>query len=170
MTREHSYDCEPLRVWNRLEPRARQVDFDRVLQAEIRDPLWMLGRQWQFGEFKGEDTGSAILAKLALRHNPPRMGEWAAARRNRMFGERVLLRWLRAQHDAGGDAQIAALLLDASLAALEPLDATPVVRQASHSLTGHDCGHDHSHDHGHTHAPGDGHTHAPGDGHTHDHE
>ena len=26
----------------------------------IADPLWMLGRQWQFGEFKGEDNGSPI--------------------------------------------------------------------------------------------------------------
>ena len=25
----------------------------------------MLARQWQFGEFKGEDTGSAVTAKLA---------------------------------------------------------------------------------------------------------
>ena len=57
--------CEPLRVWSRLEPRARQVGFDRVLQARVHDPLWMLARQWQFGEFKGEDTGSAVLARLA---------------------------------------------------------------------------------------------------------
>jgi hypothetical protein len=57
--------CEPLRVWSRLEPRARQVGFDRVLQARVHDPLWMLARQWQFGEFKGEDTGSAVIARLA---------------------------------------------------------------------------------------------------------
>jgi hypothetical protein len=59
--------CEPLRVWNRLEPRARKADFSRVLRAEIADPAWMLGRQWQFGELKGEDTGSAVLAKVATR-------------------------------------------------------------------------------------------------------
>lgn len=58
--------CEPFRAWNRLEPRARRDDFERVLKAEIHDPLWMLTRQWQFGEFKGEDTGSAILAKIKL--------------------------------------------------------------------------------------------------------
>jgi hypothetical protein len=60
--------CEPLRVWSRLEPRSRQPDFGRNLAAEIYDPLWMLARQWQFGEFKGEDTGSPIIAKLATRN------------------------------------------------------------------------------------------------------
>src|SRR5215472_7795545 len=59
--------CEPLRVWSRLEPRSRQPDFARNLAAEIYDPLWMLARQWMFGEFKGEDTGSPITAKLAVR-------------------------------------------------------------------------------------------------------
>lgn len=50
-------------VWNRLEPRPRKVDFDRTLRAEVRDPLWMLTRQWQFGELKAEDTGTAIFAR-----------------------------------------------------------------------------------------------------------
>lgn len=58
--------CEPLRSWNRMEVRPRKKDFDNVLRAETYDPLWMLGRQWQFGEFQGEDTGSATLVKVAL--------------------------------------------------------------------------------------------------------
>src|SRR2546430_4660090 len=62
--------CEPLRIWDRLEPRARRVEFDEALQARVHDPLWLLGRQWQMGEFKGEDTGSAVLAKLARRLTP----------------------------------------------------------------------------------------------------
>ena len=62
--------CEPLRIWDRLEPRARRVEFDEALQARVHDPLWMLGRQWQMGEFKGEDAGSAVLAKLARRLTP----------------------------------------------------------------------------------------------------
>ena len=52
--------------WNRLEARARTKEFDRSLRVEIHDALWMLTRQWQFGEFKGEDTGSAINAKVAI--------------------------------------------------------------------------------------------------------
>ena len=63
----YTRNCEPLRVWNRLEPRTRQADFSRVLRAEVYDGLWMLARQWQFGEFHGEDTGSAIFARLAMR-------------------------------------------------------------------------------------------------------
>lgn len=53
-------------TWNRLEGRPRREDFDRSLRAEIRDPLWMICRQWQFGEFKGEDAGSAVKAKTQL--------------------------------------------------------------------------------------------------------
>ncbi len=62
--------CESLRVWSRLEPRSRRVDFDSALQARVHDPLWMLARQWQFGEFKGEDSGSPITAKIARRTTP----------------------------------------------------------------------------------------------------
>jgi hypothetical protein len=54
-------------TWNRLEGRPRASDFDRSLRAEIRDPLWMLCRQWQFGEFQGEDAGSATTAKVQVR-------------------------------------------------------------------------------------------------------
>src|SRR5262249_8555669 len=53
-------------TWNRLEPRPRTANFERSLRAEVRDALWMLSRQWQFGEFKGEDAGSAIFAKVKL--------------------------------------------------------------------------------------------------------
>ena len=58
--------CEPFRAWCRLEPRPRAAEFDRVLKAEIHDPLWILTRQWQFGEFQGEDTGSAVFAKIMI--------------------------------------------------------------------------------------------------------
>lgn len=53
-------------VWNRIEARPRNKNFDRVLKAEVHDPLFMLTRQWQFGEFNAEDTGSAVYAKVAM--------------------------------------------------------------------------------------------------------
>lgn len=53
-------------TWNRLEGRPRRTDFIRSLQAEIRDPLWMLTRQWQMGEFKGEDAGSPVFTKAKI--------------------------------------------------------------------------------------------------------
>lgn len=62
----HGLTCEPFRAWNRLEQRPRTREFDRVLRAEVHDALWMLTRQWQFGELQGEDTGSAILAKVKM--------------------------------------------------------------------------------------------------------
>jgi hypothetical protein len=53
-------------LWNRLEGRPRADNFDRALTAEIRDPLWMLTRQWQMGEFEGDDAGSPISAKIRM--------------------------------------------------------------------------------------------------------
>jgi hypothetical protein len=51
-------------LWNRLEARPRAERFDRALKAEVRDPLWMLARQWQMGEFRGDDAGSPVFAKV----------------------------------------------------------------------------------------------------------
>ncbi len=53
-------------MWNRLEGRPRADKFDRALRAEVRDPLWMLTRQWQLGEFRGDDAGSPIFAKVRI--------------------------------------------------------------------------------------------------------
>lgn len=50
----------------RLEPRARDGDNDDGLAMRTADPLWMLGRQWQFGEFEGEDNGSPISAHASF--------------------------------------------------------------------------------------------------------
>src|SRR3954451_21728333 len=53
-------------LWNRLEGRPRAEKFDRALRAEVRDALWMLTRQWQMGEFQGDDAGSPIGAKVRI--------------------------------------------------------------------------------------------------------
>ena len=60
-------DNSDLIVWNRLEPRTRTDDFSRPMYAEIRDPLWMIARQYQFGEFLGEDAGSAIECRTKIK-------------------------------------------------------------------------------------------------------
>jgi hypothetical protein len=59
-----------IKGWNRLEGRPRTVDFERALRAEARDALWFLTRQWQFGEFQGEDAGSPIDARTVIRATP----------------------------------------------------------------------------------------------------
>ena len=51
--------------WLRLEPRCRSDDFSRGLEARTADPLWMLTRQWQLGEFQAEDAGSPIRVDLS---------------------------------------------------------------------------------------------------------
>lgn len=50
--------------WSRLEPRARDPQMRNGLAARIRDPLWLLSRQWQVGEFRGHDGGSAVRVRL----------------------------------------------------------------------------------------------------------
>jgi len=44
----------------RLEGSTRSDEIASGLQANIADPLWMLARQWQVGEFRGEDASSPI--------------------------------------------------------------------------------------------------------------
>src|SRR5207247_10473806 len=53
-------------TWNRLEGRPRTADFVRSMRAEVRDPLWMLARQWQLGEFQADDAGSPIETRLLV--------------------------------------------------------------------------------------------------------
>jgi hypothetical protein len=68
--------------WHRLEPRPRAPSLAEPLTARVRDPLWFLARQWQMGEFQGEDAGSPAFARVAG-HNVPltgwRVGTGAAA-------------------------------------------------------------------------------------------
>ncbi|MEW6734624.1 MAG: hypothetical protein AB1489_25090 [Acidobacteriota bacterium] len=71
-------------TWTRLEPRTRNEDIRVGLQAKIHDPLWLLARQWQLGEFKGEDAASPIMARLQAecarltRYRPGRFNDGVA--------------------------------------------------------------------------------------------
>jgi hypothetical protein len=49
--------------WTRLETNCRDADMQRSVSARIYDPLWLLTRQWQTGEFQGEDAGSPVMAR-----------------------------------------------------------------------------------------------------------
>ncbi|ASC71886.1 hypothetical protein XM38_028400 [Halomicronema hongdechloris C2206] len=53
-------------LWNRLEARPRRDTFDLAFKVEVRDALWMLCKQWQMGEFQGDDAGSPIFAKVHM--------------------------------------------------------------------------------------------------------
>lgn len=54
--------------WDRLEPHTRLDVLEEGLQARVADPLWMLGRQWQVGEFCGEDASSPVHARVTVEH------------------------------------------------------------------------------------------------------
>jgi len=66
-----------INMWNRVEGRPRTGNFNRALKAELRDALWMLTKQWQMGEFNGDDAGSPILAKACI--NKKRLEKYQAA-------------------------------------------------------------------------------------------
>jgi len=53
-------------MWNRLEGRPRTADFARAMKAQVPDALFMLTKQWQMGEFRGEDAGSPAAAKVQV--------------------------------------------------------------------------------------------------------
>ena len=50
----------------KIETRARKADYSDALSFEISDPLWALGRQWQFGRFQGNNCGSAVQTKIIV--------------------------------------------------------------------------------------------------------
>jgi hypothetical protein len=56
--------------WTRLEPYTRRDDIDVGLAARVHDPLWMLARQWQTGEFHGEDGGTPVQVQARMRRSP----------------------------------------------------------------------------------------------------
>jgi len=69
-------------AWTRLEPQSLTGDPTPGLEARVHDPLWLLARQWQFGEFAGEDAGSPIGVRVAADTRPItawRPGDDAAA-------------------------------------------------------------------------------------------
>jgi hypothetical protein len=48
---------------SRLEPTCRSTGIEEGLAARIHDPLWLLARQWQFGEFEGKDAGTPVVVQ-----------------------------------------------------------------------------------------------------------
>jgi hypothetical protein len=52
--------------WWRLEAHARDPRLSDALEARLADPLWMLGRQWQTGEFQASDGGTPVNARARI--------------------------------------------------------------------------------------------------------
>lgn len=51
-------------AWTRIDGMHRSRKIRKALQARVADPLWTLGRQWQFGEFKGDDAASPVKVRM----------------------------------------------------------------------------------------------------------
>ncbi|WP_433684661.1 hypothetical protein [Nocardia sp. CA-119907] len=67
--------------WTRLEPQSLSGDPGPGLAAPVHDPLWLLTRQWQFGEFVGEDAGTPLSVQIEATAAPItrwRPGDWTA--------------------------------------------------------------------------------------------
>lgn len=62
-------DASTAPIWNRLEVSPRNADSSSSFKAEVWDALWMLTRQWQLGEFVGDDAGSLAFTNLDVHCN-----------------------------------------------------------------------------------------------------
>ncbi|MEH3107516.1 MAG: hypothetical protein PGN09_09585 [Sphingomonas fennica] len=117
-------------AYARLEPQSVSGDPRPGLAGAVHDPLWALLRQWQFGEFAGEDAGQPLSAALTWDSAPIEgyaPGPAVAGARGRTLAEGELLDPvveaigqagppdLRARADAGG--LLVAMLADAGQAA-----------------------------------------------------
>ena len=74
----NDFETKGFESWLHIEPHCRSEDLMQGIEARTADPLWMLARQWQIGEFKGEDNGSPIQAEGSYRTdeiNEVKLGE-----------------------------------------------------------------------------------------------
>lgn len=58
------------RIAGHIESRTRKMDVTEALRFRIHDPLWMLTRQWQLGEFRGNDAGTAMSVRCHVASTP----------------------------------------------------------------------------------------------------
>ena len=54
----------------RIETSPISPQLDAGLSAPLADPLWLIGRQWQFNELQGEDAGTPIGIDLDVNASP----------------------------------------------------------------------------------------------------
>ena len=54
----------------RLEGNTRSDEIETGLQSRVADALWMLARQWQVGEFRGEDAASPVQVQYQMETTP----------------------------------------------------------------------------------------------------
>jgi hypothetical protein len=110
--------------WVRLEPRCRDATMREGIRARVYDPLWLLARQWQVGEFEGEDAGSPVQARWR--------GHSAAVTRLHA-GAAVPGQPVRAQRYDAAALPLEAMVERGGVRAGGPFDATSSIRLAAES-------------------------------------
>ncbi|MCG5219248.1 hypothetical protein [Streptosporangium sp. KLBMP 9127] len=111
---------------HRLEADPAQTDLARGFTAEVADPAWLLGRQWQLGEHQGEDASSPVRISYRARLTPiDPIGEQPALDPRSVPAEAIVESepgdsWSTGRRVAAGRAVAAA-----ALAAGTPLPADP---------------------------------------------
>lgn len=64
--------------WTHIRTSALRDDVRKGLEARLADPLWSLARQWQLGEFEGDDAASPV--KVRVRHGHVKVNGLASPR------------------------------------------------------------------------------------------
>lgn len=64
---EYLTDTEQFKTDCTIETRTRKNDVTDALRFRVHDPLWMLSRQWQMGEFKGNNAGTAMSVRCKVK-------------------------------------------------------------------------------------------------------
>ena len=57
-------------TWIRLHPESADDTMVTSVQARIHDPLWLLGRQWQFGELRHDGGATPVDVRVEGTSSP----------------------------------------------------------------------------------------------------
>jgi hypothetical protein len=119
-----------------MEVRSRQADMRASLSARVFDPLWLMARQWQVGEFQGEDAGMPVLARVRaqttllsrchLGELPPNTMTKAAAYDPQRMPLEVMVERQRLRAANSGDVRMLRLSVEAALHFLLMLEQQPL--------------------------------------------
>ena len=125
--------------WTHLEVRSRQADMRVSLSARVFDPLWLMARQWQVGEFQGEDAGMPVLARarsqttmlsrIHLGELPAKTITQAAAYDPQQIPLEVMVERQRTRPANASDARMLRLSVEAGLHFLLMLDQQPLSKK-----------------------------------------
>src|SRR6266540_4868618 len=77
--------------WDRIEAIARSTGLTGGLEARVANPLWLLARQWQVGEFHGDDAAQPAVVRITGRSTP--LATFRAGRGARPVPIPVATRW-----------------------------------------------------------------------------